>query len=268
MRNKKNHFCYSLRNEEYEESNILFPGEWGSKTSKNPRGWGSLGSSLGTLGAGNHCTCVNLGPAFLILQCGQLQSLNVYSISMNVSFLELFPPLNSFHVNNSIYFSKDCHFTQTNCCLNNILRKYSNLKKIIYENCQKHFDPIVVTYKKTQNPNDWMHKHWEQETDGVVLIYFIYSWSVCNFHFSFFYHLALKKEVNQGFTSLPFQAWCSLLPPGKAVSAVPHYAMRYHLTGVLLTHRYEVRSMHSLSCRSVANKFRKETGDLSRGFVL
>ena len=46
----RNHFCYSSRNEEYEESNSLFPGEWGSRISQNPRGWGSSSSSLGSLG--------------------------------------------------------------------------------------------------------------------------------------------------------------------------------------------------------------------------
>ena len=51
MRNMRNHFCYSSRNEEYEESNISFPGEWGSRISQNPRGWGSSSSSsLGSLG--------------------------------------------------------------------------------------------------------------------------------------------------------------------------------------------------------------------------
>ena len=45
----RNHFCYSSGNEEYEESNISFPGEWGSRISQNPRGWGSSSSSLGSL---------------------------------------------------------------------------------------------------------------------------------------------------------------------------------------------------------------------------
>ena len=49
MRNMRNHFCYSSRNEEYEESNISFPGEWGSRISQNPRGWGSSSSSLAAL---------------------------------------------------------------------------------------------------------------------------------------------------------------------------------------------------------------------------
>ena len=32
-----------------EESNISFPGEWESRISQNPRGWGSSSSSLGSL---------------------------------------------------------------------------------------------------------------------------------------------------------------------------------------------------------------------------
>ena len=45
MRDMRNHFCYSSRNEKYGELNISFPGEWGSRISKNPRGWGSSSSS-------------------------------------------------------------------------------------------------------------------------------------------------------------------------------------------------------------------------------
>ena len=44
----RNHFCYSSKNEEYEESNISFPGDWGCRISQNPWGYGSS-SSLGTL---------------------------------------------------------------------------------------------------------------------------------------------------------------------------------------------------------------------------
>ena len=48
-RKMRNHYFYSPGNEEMGNKLISFPGEWGSRISQNPRGWGSSSSSLAPL---------------------------------------------------------------------------------------------------------------------------------------------------------------------------------------------------------------------------
>ena len=56
-------------------------------------------------------TCLNVGPKHYLMQFYN-ERMYILGIPDNNSSLGLFPPLNSFRDNNSIYDAKDCNFTQ------------------------------------------------------------------------------------------------------------------------------------------------------------